>query len=134
MKRITILFVALLVWGGECLGQGSIFTNLKSDLKRADQLYSNLAYAPAAELYQTVLGRSRANQDAVKVKLGRCYYQLNKPEQSAYWYEQVLAKDSLLTNEDRIYFAQSLSGSQQYAQAIKTVRSIGAIGPNSSYD
>ncbi len=118
MKRITLLLSVLLVLLGECcLGQGSIFTNLRSDLKRADQLYKELAFAPAAELYQTVLGRSKENQDAVKVKLGRCYYRLNKPEQSAYWYEQVLAKDSLLTEQDRMHFAQSLSGSQQYVQA-----------------
>ena len=118
MKRSTMLLLVGLVFSGSfCRGQGSIFTNLRSDLKRADQLYEELAYAPATELYQTVLGRSKENQDDIKIKLGRCYYHLNKPQQSAYWYEQVLAKDSLLTEQDRIRFAQSLSGSQQYAKA-----------------
>ena len=114
---IVLLFVSSFFLTEPCRAQGSIFTNLGSDLKRADRLYEQLAYAPAAELYQKELGRSKQNQDDIKVKLARCYYQLNQPQQAAYWYEQVLAKDSLLTEQDRLRFAQSLSGDQQYMKA-----------------
>ena len=118
IKRITaLLSVALFLSVSNGWAQGSIFTNLGSDLKRADRLYEQLAYAPAAELYQKELGRSKRNQDDIKVKLARCYYQLNRPDQAAYWYEQVLAKDSLLTEQDRLRFAHALSGDQQYTQA-----------------
>ena len=118
MKRTTLsLLIILLSLTDQCLGQESIFTGLRNDLKRADRLYERLAYAPAAELYQKELGRSTQNQDGIKTKLARCYYRLNQPEQAAYWYEQVLAKDSLLTTRDRIWFAQSLSGDRQYMKA-----------------
>ncbi len=124
-QRILPLLSGLLLLGSFCYGQGSIFTNLGSDLKRADRLYERLAYAPAAELYQTVLGRSKKNQDDVKIKLGRCYYRLNQPKQSAYWYGQVLA-DSAMSQQDQVFFAQSLSGSQQYEQALARYRRMDA--------
>lgn len=117
MKRTVLLLAGILLFAQLGRGQGSIFTNLGSDLKRADRLYEQLAFAPAAELYQQVLGRSRTNRDDIKVKLARSYYRMNQPSEAAYWYEQVLAKDSLLSEQDRVYFAQSLAGDQQYDQA-----------------
>lgn len=118
MKPQILLILAILLLPFEnSWAQGTVFSDLKSNLKRADRLYERLAYAPAAELYQKELGKAKTNQDDIKVKLARCYYQLNQPDQAAYWYEQVIAKDSLLTEQDRVRFAQSLSENQQYEQA-----------------
>ena len=116
-KRIFLLLAVALTPLSMCWAQGNIFTELKSDLKRADRLYEQLAYAPAAELYRKGLGKAKMNQDDIKIKLARCYYRLHDPQQSVYWYEQVIAKDSLFTEQDRIQYAQSLSGDQQYEKS-----------------
>ena len=107
----SLLFVATLGFGQ------NIFTGLGSNETRADRLYEQFAFAPAAELYQQALGRSKRNEDEIKIKLARCYYRMNDLQQSAYWFGQVTAPDSLLTADDQLAYAQSLGATQDYAAA-----------------
>ena len=102
----------------------NIFTALGSNEKRADRLYEQLAYAPAAEHYQQALAKSKNNEDGIKLKLARCYYHMNQLKESAYWYGQVTAADSLLTAEDQLAYAQSLGGAEEYAAARQQYQTI----------
>lgn len=111
-----ILCVFLLSITTLSFGQ-NIFTGLGSNEKRADRLYDQLAFAPAAGLYQQALSRSRNNEDGLKLKLARCYYRMNELEQSAYWFGQVTAPDSVFTGDDQLAYAQSLGAMQDYAAA-----------------
>ncbi len=114
--RYIILSLLLVATAAPSFGQ-NIFTGLGSNEKRADRLYDQLAYAPAAELYQQALSRSKRNEDGIKLKLARCYYFMNDLKQSAYWFGQVTAPDSLLTADDQLAYAQSLGATQDYTAA-----------------
>jgi outer membrane protein OmpA-like peptidoglycan-associated protein len=121
MKYILLSF--LLFATTLSFGQ-NIFTGLGSNEKRADRLYEQFAFAPAAELYQQALGRSKRNEDEIKLKLARCYYRMNDLQQSAYWFGQVTAPDSLLTADDQLAYAQSLGATQDYAAARQQYESL----------
>ncbi|MGB3779084.1 MAG: carboxypeptidase regulatory-like domain-containing protein [Tunicatimonas sp.] len=114
MKYILLSFLLFITTLG--FGQ-NIFTGLGSNEKRADRLYEQLAFAPAAELYQQALSRSRNNEDGLKLKLARCYYRMNELAQSAYWFGQVTTPDSVLTADDQLAYAQSLGATEGYAAA-----------------
>ncbi len=102
----------------------NIFTGLGGNEKRADRYYEQFAFAPAAELYQQALSRSKRNDDGLKLKLARCYYRMNQLEQSAYWFGQVSAPDSVLTDDDHLAYAQSLGGTQDYVAAQEQYESL----------
>ena len=121
MKYLFLSF--LLVTTTLSFGQ-NIFTGLGSNETRADRLYEQFAFAPAAELYQQALGRSKRNEDEIKLKLARCYYRMNDLQQSAYWFGQVTAPDSLLTTDDQLAYAQSLGATQDYDAARQQYESL----------
>ncbi len=121
MKYIFLSFLLLITTLS--FGQ-NIFTGLGSNETRADRLYEQFAFAPAAELYQQALGRSKRNEDEIKIKLARCYYRMNDLPQSAYWFGQVTAPDSLLTADDQLAYAQSLGATKDYAAARQQYESL----------
>ena len=121
MKYIFLSFLLLITTLS--FGQ-NIFTGLGSNETRADRLYDQFAFAPAAELYQQALGRSKRNEDGLKIKLARCYYRMNDLPQSAYWFGQVTAPDSLLTADDQLAYAQSLGATKDYAAARQQYESL----------
>ena len=72
-------------------GQNTIFTLFKSDLKKADLNYKNLAFQPALELYKKVL-EEKGESEYLNLQIARTYKNLNKIGESEIWYANAQRK------------------------------------------
>ena len=81
MKRLFchIVFLLLVITSGVC--QETVFSGLRSDIKRADKFYENESYQNALELYLLLEGKEKGGED-IYLKLARTYYKLYDFENS----------------------------------------------------
>lgn len=114
--KVAILFILFLFSSQGLLGQGSIMTNLKSNLKRADELYNEFSYRAALDLYLRVLEKNPQQGD-VKLKIADCYRKLNEPEHTAAWYAKAIHDEQPLEAAHLLYYAQALNATGQYDEA-----------------
>jgi len=97
--------------------QETVFTGLKSNLKRADQYFHNQSYVEALDLYKRVEKSNKKPPD-ICLKLARTCFKLNQMELASAWFEKHLDLGNELTAEDSYWFAESLTVLGRYPEAI----------------
>ncbi len=89
--------------------------NLK--LKKADDYYSKVSYAEAAELYSDLLG-SKLETPEMKSRLANCFYQIGESGSAEILYGQIIEAGEFSEN-DVYQFAQSLKENGKYNESDK---------------
>ena len=84
---------------------------------KGDKLMDRFQFIAATEIYQEALKDDDANKDDIRRKLAVCYRMLNDPEKTVYWYNGIIDNDSIVSAEDKFYYAQALSSTGEYAEA-----------------
>ena len=121
MNRVSI-YIAMLVFAGSLsvtngLCQESIFTALKSNLKRGDEYFHDGRYTYALELYLAVEKTNKASED-IDLKIARTYYQLKDHDNTVNWYKEYYLKHTSLPAQDNYDYAEALSSLGKYKKAI----------------
>ncbi len=113
---ILVLVGCLPAISGIC--QESIFTALKSNLKRGDEYFQEGRYAYALELY---LAKEKTNKatDDISLKIARTYYKLKDNENAVNWYKDYLLGHTSLPATDSYDYAEALSSLGKYEAAIE---------------
>ena len=101
--------------------QESVFSSLRSNIKRADNYFEKGHYQGALDLY-TIIASKEKYREQLALKLARTYLKLNDCFNSSIWYSKHLQKDSILTSSEYIDYADMLAGSGQYDLAVKYYR------------
>ncbi|MEZ0483459.1 OmpA family protein [Fibrella aquatica] len=92
-------------------------------VKSADQHFSQLAYAQAAELYEKALKDVQLPTETevrqVRAKLGYCYRQLRDTQNAERIYRELIGEGQLPAdyNDAYLHFAQALASNGKYKQA-----------------
>src|SRR5690242_4645141 len=82
----------LLLAGYSALGQETVFSIMKSDNRRASELFSSRRYREAARLYESMADRAPNAQ--YYLALARAHYYLHEPAEAARWYEKYIGLGS----------------------------------------
>lgn len=107
MKKLFILFF---------IGALSISTFAQSGkLKKADELYSHLAYAEAINIYKDLIGTDQDGYD-LNSKLADCYYQLGLTELAEYYYSTLIHSPNVRAY-DVYNYAQALKENGRYSES-----------------
>ncbi|TXC81717.1 OmpA family protein [Luteibaculum oceani] len=85
-----------------------------SKLVKADDKYSNLKYAEAAEVYKQVLEEETENHYAM-LRLANCYRLMAQPEKAVVWFKKGINNEAQPIN--RLYYAQTLKQLGRYEEA-----------------
>jgi tetratricopeptide (TPR) repeat protein len=117
-KRIGILISFYFLSFHLTAQHNNIFTNFRSNLKRADQYFHYNHYEAAIVLYKKVLEKESENND-VKLKIAHSYRMLNNPEETAIWYEKVMIFPAYVKPMDKLYYAEALLSSGKVEEAKK---------------
>jgi hypothetical protein len=115
---VQILFLICLLSTRLGAQHHNIFSNFKSNIKRADQFYSHNSYASAVELYKKVLSHDTGNSE-VKLKIAHCFSKLNKPAETESWYEKIIYNTEKIKPIDKLYYAEALLSNGKYDEARK---------------
>jgi tetratricopeptide (TPR) repeat protein len=83
---------------------------------KGDKLMDRFQFVAATEVYEEALKEEGADP-SIRRKLAICYRMLNNPEQTVYWYNDIIDNDSIVDPEDKFYYAQALSSTGKYAEA-----------------
>lgn len=122
MNRPVLYFAFLLILGFSLstvgYGQESIFTGLKSDIRRADNHYNIGMYQNALDLY-LALEKKGKREDSIKLKIAKSYFQLKEYNSAIYWFEKYQEDSSKLSKNDILNYAEALTSSQKYKKAIE---------------
>ncbi|MDN5205001.1 tetratricopeptide repeat protein [Fulvivirgaceae bacterium BMA10] len=113
--KLLILFISAFHLN-ELHAQETILTGLKSNEKRADALLKKGRLKDALELYLYTFERKR--KDELNLKIARTYFQLNDVERSVEWYKNFLLINETLPAEDQFLYAESLTSTGSYEEAI----------------
>ncbi len=119
MKIIYTGFLALAVLFITKPGfsQESVFNGLKSNVKRADNLYNNKNYKNALELYLLAESKNKGGEQ-IYLKLGLTFLRLKDYENSVFWYGKHIDTNTSLPVEELLNYAEALSSTDDYEKAI----------------
>ncbi|PRX51836.1 OmpA family protein [Salegentibacter salegens] len=84
--------------------------------KRADKLYSNLAYMEAVEVYKELI-ENEYNLKENRLKLAQTYMKLRSPENAVFYYEDILEDSTNISAEYYYEYAQALRGAKRYEES-----------------
>ena len=129
MGLVVAICVLCLVSG---LAQETVFSGLKSDLKRADRHFQNQSFKNALELYIQAEKKGKGDQE-IYLKVARTYHQLNEPNQAVSWFERYLASNQTLPTNDVYSYAESLTSQGAYQKAIKWYKKYISHNPENQY-
>ncbi|RYF60445.1 MAG: flagellar motor protein MotB, partial [Cytophagaceae bacterium] len=121
---LTICWLLLLV-GPVSLAQNAA--------KRADQQFAQLAYAPAAELYETAIKEAQLPTEAevrqARSKLGYCYRQLRDTHNAERIYRDLIGDGQLPADytDAYLHFAQALASNGKYKEAQEAYETYGSM-------
>ena len=115
--RVSFVLIALLTFSSFAYGQETVFTLMRSDEKKAAAYYNAKNYRQALKLYESMSTHSK--DDEYYLPIARSYYYLHEPKNAVKWYDKFVSLDKNLPVKDIFLFAESLSASAQYEQAIK---------------
>lgn len=115
---IVILIFVYFLTSVKGLCQESIFTALKSDSKRADKYFHDGRFPHALELYLAVQKKNKSGKD-LNLKIARTYYRLKNNENTVAWYNKYRDDHSSLPTGDDLIYAEALSSSGKYKEAIQ---------------
>lgn len=123
MKKIYILFLILAV-------STSVITAQSAATKKADQLYDRLAYTDAAEAYQKLLKKGKADSYVFE-RLANCYFFINDTKKAETYYKR-LVKGKKYSAENVYNYAQSLKSNGKYADHNTWMKKFAEMNPNDS--
>lgn len=119
--RITLTFVASVFSAAMLFGQGG-------KLKRANNYYNTLAYALAAQEYESLLG-SEVDSPQMKARLAHCYFEIGNTQQAETYYAQMITSGQA-GSEDVYHYAQSLKENGKYAESDQWMLKYAEMEPN----
>lgn len=99
-------------------------------LKKADNYYSKVAYAEAADLYTELIG-SEVDSPTLKAKLADCYYQMGETTRAEEYYAAMVSSPEA-TADDVYKFAQALKENGKYAESDKWMEKFHSIQADDS--
>lgn len=114
---INLIALVVLLSSEPGHAQESVFSGLKSDVKRADNFYSQHQYADAVALY-LIAEKKKKGGPSIYIKLGETYFKLNNNQQSVAWYGKHLQEQTSLPDNDVLNYAEALRGIGDYKEAI----------------
>lgn len=120
MKKVFfyIYFVLpLIFFHTSLLAQESIFTGLKGNLKKADNLYEKQAYSEAIELYKNLLSKDKSDVSLV-LKIANAYYLSNQMSDAVAWYDNYHDNGGEQTKIEMLRYANSLQTTGNYDKSI----------------
>lgn len=91
------------------------FAFSQAQLKKADELYTRLAYSQAITEYENFLKKNPDNF-AAKVKLADCYRLTGRSEKSEFWYWKIVQSHDAKPLH-KFYYGQSLMNNGKYKEA-----------------
>ena len=84
--------------------------------KKADKLYSNLAYTEAVDVYKELI-ENDYNLKQNRLKLADTYMKLRSPENAVFYYEDILKDSTDISPEYYYEYAQALRGAKRYDES-----------------
>ncbi len=118
---IGLIFVICLLNPLHGSAQETVFSGLKSNIKRADEYFSKKSYKKALDLYLVVERKNKGGEN-IFLKIARSYHHLNELDQVVIWYEIYLKTGHTLLSDDTYIYAESLTGQGSYQKAIKWLK------------
>src|SRR5690554_2707723 len=119
-KSYTALLFALSIVG--------TMTAQNKRTKKADQLYDRLEYAQAAEAYEKLVKKGRAD-DYVYTKLGNAYYYMNASKEAEKNYQKALSSNT--EDAETVYrYAQVLKRNGKVGQFNEWMQGFAQMQPN----
>jgi tetratricopeptide (TPR) repeat protein len=97
--------------------QETVFSIFKTNAEKADAYFGQKNYRKAIDLYKATL--KKESNDEVYLQVARSYYYLNRPFEAVQWYKQAAEKEQALPLPDMYIYAEMLSATKQYDQAIE---------------
>lgn len=130
-KKLGIMLLLLMCCYATTQAQiiegGSFYENELGGIKKAEQLYKDLAYSAAIPVYERYL-KKHADSTRSMVQLADCYRLTSKYDKAEYWYNQAVSKGE--TNaEAKLRLAQMLQVNGKYEEAGKWYTSYLAAVP-----
>lgn len=123
MKKTYIVFLF-------ALGLTTTMTAQNRQTKKADQLYDRLEYADAAEAYEKLVKKGKAD-DYVYTQLGNTYYYMNDSKEAEKYYGKVLPSDDA-NAEEVIRYAQVLKRNGKTSEYNKWMQNFARMNPSDS--
>lgn len=122
MKNFNYLIFILI------LSNSFVVTGQNSKQRKADRLYSDLAYVEAVEIYRDLVQRNY-NTSYNKQRLGDSYIKLRRPEQAVVYYEEVVQQPGV-SPEYYFKYAQALRGVKKYDESRNWLKKYRDTGGN----
>lgn len=121
MKKIYTLFLIFTV----------TFTVAQNkDTKKADQLYHRMAYVDAAEAYQKLLKKGKADRYVFE-QLANSYFFINDTKKAETYYKRVVKGKKV--NPETVYnYAQSLKANGKYSDYNEAMKTFAELAPTDS--
>ena len=85
---------------------------------KGDKLMDTYSFSAATESYKAALEDGK-DSERIKLKLAECYRMLNDPENTSYWYGEVIKEKELQQPIDKYYYALALVGTGEVQEAQK---------------
>ncbi|MDX1446879.1 carboxypeptidase regulatory-like domain-containing protein [Lishizhenia sp.] len=123
MIKKSFILIVMCVWGINSFAQSG-------KLKKADELYSHLAYAEAIKIYKDLIGTEHENYKLYS-KLADCYYQLGLTELAEYYYF-ILIHTPDVTAYDVYNYAQALKENGNYNESAQWMQRFAQINKEDS--
>ena len=121
MKKIYTLFLIFTV---------TLTVAQNKDTKKADQLYHRMAYVDAAEAYQKLLKKGKADRYVFE-QLANSYYFINDTKKAETYYKRVVKGKKV--NPETVYnYAQSLKANGKYSDYNEAMKTFAELAPTDS--
>lgn len=82
-------------------------------------MHNNLAYAKAAQIYESIAQKNELPDDAI-LNIAECYRLINNIERAKYWYKKAVEIEDIPATT-YYYYAQILKSNEEYEEADKTI-------------
>lgn len=115
--NLYIIFLCLVFFDSTLHAQESIFNGLKSDLKKANDFYEDMAYHDAVQLYTLVADEQKGNV-MLHLKIANCYYMMNNMELAVAAYSKFVRRGGKLNQAMKLRYANCLQATGNYNEAI----------------
>jgi tetratricopeptide (TPR) repeat protein len=84
---------------------------------RGDRLMEKYSFMEATKVLKKALKKEKGENDRIKKKLAECYRMLNDPENTVFWYQDIMDNASVIESDDKFFYAQALSSMGDYPTA-----------------
>ncbi|HTF16544.1 MAG TPA: hypothetical protein VK658_00655 [Chryseolinea sp.] len=109
--------ICWLFTGMSAFGQETVFSIMKSDNRKASELFASKRYRQAARLYESLADRAPNAQ--YYLAIARAHFYLHEPAEASKWYQKYVALNEDLPTGDVLLYAESLAAQRNYDLAIK---------------